>query len=62
MMVWSWLRRGYRAGAGPAESLGMGTARKEKESFIAVCISMGLLRTSAELASFSSHLGYACLS
>lgn len=62
MMGWSWLRRGYRAGAGPDESLGMGIAREEKKGFIAVCISLELLRTSAELASCSSHLSYACLS
>jgi len=54
-MWWSWLRRG----AEPAASLGMGIAREEREGFMAVCIGMGLLRTSAELASCSSCLSYA---
>lgn len=44
-MGWSWLRGGYRAGAEPAASLGMGIAREKEEDFMAVCISMGLLGT-----------------
>lgn len=58
MMGWSWLGRGYRAGAEPAASLGTGIAREE-EDFIAVCSTMGLLRTPTELASCSSCLSYA---